>query len=48
VLNNAATDALDDENFAAMQRFCREFEEPCEAVDPSGIPNYHPTRAIVR
>ncbi|KVE30331.1 FAD-dependent oxidoreductase [Burkholderia vietnamiensis] len=42
VLNNAATDALDDENFAAMQRFCREFEEPCEAVDPSGIPNYHP------
>ncbi|AOJ61184.1 FAD-dependent oxidoreductase [Burkholderia ubonensis] len=42
VLNNAATDALDDENFTAMQRFCREFEEPCEAVDPSGIPNYHP------
>lgn len=42
VLNNAATDALDDENFAAMQRFCREFEEPCEAVDPSGIPNYYP------
>ncbi|AXF19212.1 FAD-dependent oxidoreductase [Burkholderia pyrrocinia] len=42
VLNNAATDALDDENFAAVRRFCREFEEPCEAVDPAGIPNYHP------
>ncbi|WP_412526930.1 NAD(P)/FAD-dependent oxidoreductase [Burkholderia lata] len=42
VLNNAATDALDDENFAAVKRFCREFEEPCEAVDPSSIPNYHP------
>ncbi|MGY6238996.1 NAD(P)/FAD-dependent oxidoreductase [Burkholderia ambifaria] len=42
VLNNAATDALDDENFAAMRRFCREFEEPCEAVDPASIPNYQP------
>ncbi|KUZ15968.1 FAD-dependent oxidoreductase [Burkholderia diffusa] len=42
VLNNAATDALDDENFAAVQRFCLEFEEPCEAIDPSSIPNYHP------
>jgi glycine oxidase len=42
VLNNAATDDLDDENFAAVQRFCREYDEPCEEVDPSKIPNYRP------
>jgi len=42
VLNNTATDDLDDENFAAMQRFCAEYDEPCHDVDPASIPNYRP------
>lgn len=42
VLNNAATDDLDDENFAAVRRFCGEYHEPCEEVDPATIPNYYP------
>jgi glycine/D-amino acid oxidase-like deaminating enzyme len=42
LLNNAATDDLDDENFAAVLRFCAEFEEPCEEIDPKSIPNYRP------
>ena len=42
LLNNAATDDLDDENFDAVRRFCAEFDEPCEDVDPKSIPNYQP------
>ncbi|MBB5390097.1 MULTISPECIES: FAD-binding oxidoreductase [unclassified Herbaspirillum] len=42
VLNNAATDDLDDENFAAVERFCQEYDEPHEIVAPRDIPNYHP------
>lgn len=42
ILNNTATDDLDDDNFAAVRRFAKEFDEPCEEVDPAGIPNYRP------
>jgi glycine/D-amino acid oxidase-like deaminating enzyme len=42
VLNNTATDQLDDENFAAVARFCAEYGEPCVPVEPADIPNYHP------
>lgn len=42
ILNNAATDALDDDNFDAVQRFADEYEEPYESVAPKDIPNYDP------
>lgn len=42
ILNNTATDDLDDDNFEAVRRFAREYGEPCEDVDPTGIPNYRP------
>ncbi len=42
ILNNAATDELDDDNFNAIQRFADEFAEPYEEVDPAQIPNYQP------
>jgi len=42
VLNNAATDDLDDDNFRAVQRFADEFNEPYTEADPATIPNYAP------
>ena len=42
ILNNTATDDLDDDNFNAVRRFADEYGEPYEDVDPAGIPNYRP------
>jgi glycine oxidase len=42
VLNNAATDDLDDANFLAVRRFADEFNEPYTEADPASIPNYAP------
>lgn len=42
LLNNAATDNLDDDNFNAVIRFAKEYDEPYEMVEPRDIPNYHP------
>lgn len=52
IVNNAAADDLDDENFDAIVAALREFSEPFEHVSPKDIPNYMPeqrhraTRAI--
>ncbi|MBY0341450.1 MAG: FAD-dependent oxidoreductase, partial [Rhodocyclaceae bacterium] len=42
ILNNTATDELDDDNFNAVRRFADEYGEPYEDVDPTSIPNYRP------
>ncbi|HZS65766.1 MAG TPA: FAD-dependent oxidoreductase [Burkholderiales bacterium] len=42
VINNAAADDLDDENFDAIVTALREFGEPFEPVAPRDIPNYMP------
>lgn len=42
VINNTATDDLDDDNFEAVRRFCDEYGEPYEVLDPAAIPNYRP------
>jgi glycine/D-amino acid oxidase-like deaminating enzyme len=42
ILNNTATDDLDDDNFNAVRRFSDEYDEPYEDVDPTEIPNYCP------
>jgi glycine/D-amino acid oxidase-like deaminating enzyme len=42
ILNNTATDELDDDNFNAVRRFADEYGEPYEDVDPASIPNYRP------
>lgn len=42
ILNNAATDDLDDDNFEAVIRFAEEYGEPYEVAVPSDIPNYRP------
>ncbi|HYY60086.1 MAG TPA: FAD-binding oxidoreductase, partial [Burkholderiales bacterium] len=42
VINNAAADDLDDENFDAIVAGLRQFREPYEAVAPRDIPNYMP------
>lgn len=42
ILNNSATDNLDDDNFNAVRKFAAEYAEPWEDVDPADIPNYHP------
>lgn len=52
IVNNAAADDLDDENFDAIVRALNDFNEPFEYVSPRDIPNYMPeqryraTRAI--
>ncbi|MBF0130375.1 MAG: FAD-dependent oxidoreductase [Alphaproteobacteria bacterium] len=53
VLNNTASDDLDDRNFDAIVQALRDFNEPFDDVDPGSIPNYVPapryraTRAIL-
>lgn len=42
VVNNAAADDLDDENFDAIVTALEEFSEPFEFVAPRDIPNYMP------
>lgn len=42
ILNNTATDTLDDDNYDAVKRFADEFDEPYESIDPRDIPNYNP------
>jgi glycine oxidase len=42
VINNAAADDLDDENFDAIVAGLRQFGEPYEPVAPRDIPNYLP------
>lgn len=42
VVNNAAADDLDDENFEAIVAALKEFDEPFEFVAPRDIPNYMP------
>ncbi|KAF1036040.1 MAG: Glycine oxidase [Herbaspirillum frisingense] len=42
LLNNSATDSLDDDNFNAVRAFAAEYAEPCEDIAPRDIPNYHP------
>jgi glycine/D-amino acid oxidase-like deaminating enzyme len=42
LINNHATDSLEDETFDAVVRALRRFEEPHQTVDPKEIPNYKP------
>lgn len=42
VVNNAAADDLDDENFDAIARALQDFDEPFQWVSPRDIPNYMP------
>ncbi len=52
LINNAAADSLDDENFDAVVSALEKFDEPFERVSPRDIPNYQPeerqraTRAV--
>jgi glycine/D-amino acid oxidase-like deaminating enzyme len=43
LINNHASDKLEDENFDAVLEALNEFKEPYEAVSPSDIPHYHPS-----
>lgn len=43
IINNTASDELDDRNFNAIVRACENFNEPYEFVDPNTIPNYNPS-----
>jgi len=42
VINNTAADDLDDENFNAILKALKDFDEPHKLVQPSDIPNYIP------
>lgn len=42
VINNAAADDLDDENFEAILAALLEYNEPHSLISPSEIPNYQP------
>jgi glycine oxidase len=42
VVNNAAADNLDDENFEAILKALKKFEEPHSLVECCDIPNYQP------
>ncbi|MCA1977686.1 MAG: FAD-binding oxidoreductase [Thiobacillus sp.] len=42
VLNNAAADDLDDENFEAILAALRDYNEPHAFVNPGDVPNYQP------
>lgn len=42
VVNNAAADDLDDENFDAIVAALRDYNEPHAFVQPGDIPNYQP------
>lgn len=43
IVNNTASDELDDRNFDAIVQACEDFNEQFEFVDPSNIPNYFPS-----
>lgn len=43
LINNQATDPLEDENFDAIVAGLKEFNEPFENIVPRDIPNYSPT-----
>lgn len=43
IVNNTASDALDDRNFNAIVQACKDLNEQFEFVDPSQIPNYLPS-----
>lgn len=45
VLNNTASDQLDDKNFNAILDALMEFDEQHELVDPKDIPNYYPSQS---
>lgn len=42
IVNNAAADDLDDENYDAIVAALQEFDEPFDHVSPRDIPNYMP------
>ena len=42
VINNTAADELDDENFDAILKALKDFNEPYRLVSPGDIPNYMP------
>ena len=52
IVNNTASDDIDDQNFDAIVRGLQDFSEQFDFVDPKSIPNYQPaqkkraTRAI--
>lgn len=43
IVNNTASDELDDFNFDAIIKACQDFNEQFDFVDPRDIPNYSPT-----
>lgn len=44
VINNTASDQLDDRNFNAILNALKDFNEQHELVEPSDIPNYFPSQ----
>ncbi len=46
VVNNTASDGLDDDNFNAIVTALREFNEGHEEVDPRSIPHYLPENRV--
>ncbi|MCG7537122.1 FAD-dependent oxidoreductase [Pseudoalteromonas sp. OOF1S-7] len=44
VINNTATDELDDKNFKAILQALEDFNEQHMLVDPADIPNYYPSQ----
>lgn len=44
VVNNTAADELDDENFDAILKALKDFNEPHKLVSPDEIPNYKPEK----
>jgi glycine/D-amino acid oxidase-like deaminating enzyme len=43
IINNTASDELDDRNFNAIVKACTDFNEQFDFVDPAEIPNYFPS-----
>jgi glycine oxidase len=43
IINNTASDHLDDENYLAIIDALKRFNEPHQDIPPSEIPNYHPS-----
>ena len=46
IINNTATDALDDQNFSAILDYLKEYSEPHERVDPDTIKGYKPEAQV--
>lgn len=46
VVNNTATDDLDDQNFAAIQKYLADFKEPHERIDPKSVRGYQPEARV--